>query len=80
LSRLGLTERFTKTCKVATLLSTLPQPFVIRTQYEVVTVNGDVVKEAELPPAGFEVSPLLPWYHWYVRGVVPLAKTVSVAV
>ena len=65
---------------VAAALSVLPQLFVIRTQYVVAMVRAGVVKLAEFIPTGWLVSPLLPWYHWYLSGVVPVGLTASVPV
>jgi hypothetical protein len=43
-------------------------------------VNVGVVNELELVPTGCEVSPEVPWYHWYESDAVPVAVTVNVAV
>jgi hypothetical protein len=49
---------------VAVAESAVPAAFDARTQYEVVSVRGGVVKPAEVSPArGVPVSPLSPAYH-----------------
>jgi hypothetical protein len=46
-----------------------------------VLVSAGVVKLLAVAPAiGFVVVPLGPTYHWYVRGAVPVAVTLSVAI
>ena len=50
----------------------LPQGFETLNQYDVVVVMPGVLNVGDVGPTGFEVSPLWPWYHWNVRGLLPV--------
>jgi hypothetical protein len=57
-----------------------PMAFEMRDQYDAVEVSGGVVKVAAVASAtGDAVDPLVPLYHWYESGPVPVAVTVNVA-
>jgi hypothetical protein len=68
------------TVTVAVLLSILPHELVIRTQYFVDELRAGVTRLGELVPTGFDVSPLLPSYHWNVSGELPSTPTTNAAV
>jgi hypothetical protein len=60
---------------VAVALAVL-RVFVTRTQKDVVSRSGAVVRAACVPPGiGRETSPVGPWNHWYVIAPVPVAST-----
>jgi hypothetical protein len=66
---------------VAVLELAVPDAFVARTQYVAVCVIAGVVKLADVAPAiGFDVSPLVPRYHWYEIDPAPDASTLNVTV
>ena len=54
------------------------QPFDTRTQYDVVTWGCTVSVLDVPPPAGCDVFPLCPMYHWNCSGASPVAPTESV--
>jgi hypothetical protein len=61
------------------LLSAVPQEFLTRTQKFVWLVIGEVVNEGVVATC-VEMSPVVPWYHSYENGAVPLVVTVRVTV
>jgi len=65
---------------VAVLLSADPQAFVTLTQYDVVAESAGVVYVEKVAPPIAAPPGAVPWYHWYARGAVPEADTLSVAV
>lgn len=72
-------QLFTVTVAVLLFAPVALQEFVTFTQYDVV-LDGETWIEAVVPPpTGDEVSPEVPTYHWYVKGDVPVAVTLSVA-